>query len=167
MPTVDFRQISMAAEKCLLKDLTRDRVLELLDQLVDVSRDVSDWGASEFLFELPDKYRLSFFFQNGGIAGYVIMSRKWAGRVHIHQFMVHPSRRNSGLGALMLAEAARRAAGAPLSLKVLAANLGAIRFYERHGFQKEKSENQYHWMLKETLNVAAAESASTATKNIK
>jgi len=141
MPIVDFRQISMAAERCLPKGLTRDSVLELLDQLVDVSRDVSDWSASEFLFDLPDKYRLSFFLQDSGVAGYVIMSRKWAGRVHIHQFMVHPSRRNSGLGALMLEEAARRADGKPLSLKVLAVNLGAVRFYERHGFQKEKTEN--------------------------
>ena len=157
----------MTAEKCLLKDLTRDRVLELLEQLMDVSRDVSDWGADEFLFELPDKYGLSFYAQDSGLAGYVVMSRKWAGRVHIHQFMVHPSRRGMGFGQRMLDEAAMRAAGNPLSLKVSTANLGAIKFYQRHGFQKEKTENQYHWMLKPPLDGSAASPISAILRDAK
>lgn len=161
MPIVEFSQNYMTTEKCILEDLTRDRVLELLDQLMDVSRDVSDWGTGEFLFELPDKYRLSFFVWDKGLAGYAIMSRKWADRVHIHQFMVHPSRRNSGFGQYMLDEATRRAAGDPLSLKVSISNSGAIRFYERHGFQIEKMENQYHWMLKKPLEAPVTETLAS------
>ena len=157
----------MPAVKTIPQDLTRDRVLELLDRLIDVSQDVSDWGADEFLFELPDKYRLSFFVQDGVIAGYVILSRKWPGRVHIHQFMVHPSRRGLGFGENMLEEAVKRAGGAPLSLKVSIANPGAIRFYKRYGFQEEKTENQYLWMLKIPIDAAAAALTSGKTKNLK
>jgi len=141
-------------EKCLFENLTRERVLELMNPLVDVSRDVSNWGPDEFLFELPDKYQLSFCVQDRGVAGYVIMSRKWIDRVHIHQFMVHPTRRGTGLGQQILEEAVKRAAGAPLSLKVSIANKGAIKFYERNGFQNEKTENQHHWLLKNSVAVS-------------
>lgn len=128
------------------QEFTRSRVLEQLSQFMAVSGDVSDWGVDELLFELPDKYRLSFSIRERILSGYVVMSRKSANRVCIHQFMVHPAKRNLGFGADMLEEAVRRTAGESLSLKVSITNLGAIRFFERHGFEKKRTESQYHLM---------------------
>ncbi len=128
-------------------NLTRERCLELMDQLIDVGQDYSDWGPSEFLTVLPDKYSLSFIILRDGIAGYTIMSRKWPKRIHIHHFMVHHAKRSLGLGQTMLHEARRRAGIEPLSLKVPTYNVDAIRFYERHGFTIEKQEHEIYWML--------------------
>lgn len=134
-------------------NLTRQRCLTLMDQLVAVGRDYSDWGAEEFLAELPDKFSLSFAILaeeefGEGVIGYCIMSRKWPDKVHIHHFMIHHEKRGLGLGQVMLGEAAKRAAGLPLSLKVPDFNVGAIRFYERHGFTIDREERQIFWMLK-------------------
>ena len=129
-------------------DLTRDRCLELMDQLVDVARDYSDWGPDEFLMDVPDKFSLSFVAINDGIAGYTVISRKWADRVHIHHFMVHHKKRNLGLGHAMLQEAQRRADGLLLSLKVEIENKVAVRFYGKHGFTIERRERDMYWMLK-------------------
>jgi len=97
---------------------------------------------------LPDKYVLSFIVLDDGIAGYSVMSRKWLGRIHIHHFMIDPKNRNLGFGQIMLCEAARRAGDLPLSLKAPPFNVGAIRFYERHGFAIVKQEGGSYWMLK-------------------
>jgi ribosomal protein S18 acetylase RimI-like enzyme len=130
-------------------DLTRDRCLDLMDQLIEVGRDYSEWGPHEFLAELPDKYMLSFAVMDVKVSGYAVMSRKWPDRVHIHHFMVHHAMRSSGLGKEMLLETTRRAGPKPLTLKVPDFNIDAIRFYERHGFRKENLENNIFWMRKD------------------
>lgn len=144
----------------------------LMDQLIAVGQDYSDWAEDQFLAELPDKFSLSFAIQaneevghgpdcskprttiqnagtlNDGIVGYCIMSRKWPDKVHIHHFMIHHERRSLGLGPIMLDEAGKRAADLPLSLKVPNFNVGAIKFYERHGFTIDREVRQISWMLK-------------------
>lgn len=137
-------------------DMSRATCLAMMGQLIEVGRDYSDWGPEQFLSELPDKYALSFIVLDDGIAGYSVMSRKWPGRVHIHHFMIDPKKRNLGFGQIMLCEAARRAGNLPLSLKVPPFNVGAIRFYERHGFAIEKQEADSYWMLKPVEHASLA-----------
>jgi ribosomal protein S18 acetylase RimI-like enzyme len=137
-------------------DMSRDTCLAMMDQLIEVAKDYSDWGPDQFLSELPDKYALSFIVLDDGIAGYSVMSRKWPGRVHIHHFMIDLKKRNVGFGQIMLCEAAQRAGNVPLSLKVSPFNVGAIRFYERHGFAIEKREGDSYWMLKPAEHASLA-----------
>jgi ribosomal protein S18 acetylase RimI-like enzyme len=130
-----------------METLSRKTAERLLPQLIAISADVSPWGTTEFLTELPGKWELSFTaWQADQPVGYAILSRKFPGRIHIHQFMVAPSQRGSGIGIAMLAEARRRA-DSLLSLKVHQDNHGAIRFYEREGLRREQLAEAYWLML--------------------
>src|SRR5690606_29191462 len=106
---------------------------------IAVSADVSPWTAQQFLRDLPGKWDLSFALWSDRPIGYCILS--WRnGRIHINQFMVAPSARGCGCGAVMLGEAVARGAR---SLKVHPDNTGAIRFYRRHGWTEAGRENGY------------------------
>jgi ribosomal protein S18 acetylase RimI-like enzyme len=107
-----------------------------LSDYIDISADVSDWGEAHFLKDLPRKWELSFA---AGTNGYCILSER-NDAIHINQLMVARDRRGQGLGAAMLAEAVRRGA---TTLKVHPDNLGATRFYRRHGWRVTATENGY------------------------
>ena len=118
------------------------------DALIAISADVSPWQARHFQIELPEKWQHSFVMLGPAPVGYAILSRKEAGWLHIHQFMVAANARGCGLGAAMMAEAVRRstADGSGLSLKVAHADDAAIRFYLREGFVRDRIEGDYLWM---------------------
>lgn len=133
----------------LVQTLDRGRCIALMPELIAVSADVSDWGEDEFLAELPDKWNLSFTVTIDRVAGYAVLSRKWPDRVHIHQFMVAPRWRSSGIGTAMVVMARDRAQATPLSLKVSRTNARAISFYDRHGFGIDDSDaGEYLWMVR-------------------
>jgi ribosomal protein S18 acetylase RimI-like enzyme len=129
--------------------LDRDRLVAWIDDLHAISADSSPWDISSFLLDLPGKWEHSFVAMQGGPVGYAILSRREPGWLHVHQFMVAPSRRGHGIGALMMGEARRRADAAGrsgLSLKVDRGAAAAIRFYERLGFRALATERGYLWM---------------------
>lgn len=100
------------------------------------------WARENFLREMPDKWTLSFAVYDGPPIAYVILSRPEPHRVHLHRLMVTQDRRSGGLGAQMMAEMVRRAAGATLiTLKTLCPR--AIAFYSRHGFLPAGESNGY------------------------
>ena len=125
----------------MIVQLSAVHVREHLPAYIAVSADVCDWGETQFLSELPDKWLLSFAVWSDKPDAYCIMSRKF-GPPHIHQFMVRQDLRGQGIGEKMLAEAVRRGAE---TLKVAADNEGAIRFYKRHGWAVVK-EGLYLWL---------------------
>lgn len=131
----------------LIDDLTKKKCEQNLKSLIEISEDVSHWRENEFFFQLPQKWRYSFFVRSDEPIAYCVMSRKWADRNHIHQFMVRQDWRGKGIGAVMIAEAKRRSSDLLLSLKVGINNSGAIRFYERSGLIIEKQEGDYYWMI--------------------
>jgi len=139
----------IVADSLLVQTLDRARCIALMPELIGVSADVSDWREDEFLAELPDKWNLSFTVTIDRIVGYAVLSRKWPDRVHIHQFMVAPRWRSSGIGAAMVAAARDRAETTPLSLKVSRTNARAISFYDRNGFGIDPSNaGEYLWMVR-------------------
>ncbi|MEM8914480.1 MAG: GNAT family N-acetyltransferase [Pseudomonadota bacterium] len=77
---------------------------------------------------------------------YAILSRKWADRLHIHQFMVRKERRGSGVGDTLMSGLLERYSNDPVSLKVDRHNDGAIRFYSRYGFAMADVEDGNAWM---------------------
>ncbi|QPS80718.1 GNAT family N-acetyltransferase [Delftia lacustris] len=129
------------------RNLSLDAICRQMDELISISEDVSPWGRAEFLQDLPEKWFLSFTAHMDGMVGYCILSHKFPGRCHIHQFMVRPDMRGMNVGRDMLLEAVRRTMyGRLLSLKVHRENIGAQRFYIKNGFQVEKDDGDYHWM---------------------
>lgn len=65
---------------------------------------------------------------NGVVVGLLVLDDEW-----IHQLYVDPDHAGRGIGAQLVAVAKeQRPAG--LKLWTFAANVGARRFYERHGF---------------------------------
>jgi len=131
-----------------IQTLTRDVLRHNLRQLIAVSADVSPWTAAHFLADLPRKWEMSFMILDPEPVGYVILSERQPGWLHIHQFMIAAARRGSGLGHQMMLEAKRRSAGTGqrLSLKVAAADANAIRFYRREDFHAGEVTGLYLWM---------------------
>lgn len=119
-----------------MQTLTQDETRAHLADLIAISADVSDWGAAQFLKDLPRKWDLSFW---NGSDGYCILSVR-NGAIHINQLMIDAKKRGSGIGSKLLAEAVRRGAK---TLKVHPDNTGARRLYERHGWIETARENGY------------------------
>lgn len=127
----------------MMQTLTRQLCEQLMPELISISADASDWTPENFLYDLPDKWDLSFIASIGGVVGYAILSRKFLGRVHLHQLMVHPAKRGRGIGKDMFIECRRRA-DEPLSLRVHRNNVGAFRFYKREGMTvSHVNEHEY------------------------
>ncbi len=132
----------------ILEPLSRQRCVDLFDELAAIAAGVSDWREKEFFFELPDKWTLSFTAWDRELVGYVIMSRRWSDRIHIHQFMVKRTWQNKAVGGQMMARVVEAHRNELLSLKVKKENVRAFKFYERNGFVKENSEREYFWMTR-------------------
>ncbi len=75
--------------------------------------------------------------EKGGIAGFAAMEpgkrESW-----LHHLYIHPDRQNAGAGSLLM-DAARKFMPQGFSLWVFQANLGARRFYRRHGCRLAKA----------------------------
>jgi ribosomal protein S18 acetylase RimI-like enzyme len=74
-----------------------------------------------------------------------------SGRVHLINFAIHPKYQRRGIGGQILdklKESARRK-HLPLTLGAYKTNLGARRFYEKHGFRKSGETTVhilYRWL---------------------
>lgn len=75
--------------------------------------------------------------ENGGIAGFAAMDAR-NGEARLHHLYVHPARQNAGAGSLLM-DTARNFMPQGFSLWVFQANLGARRFYRRHGCRLVKA----------------------------
>lgn len=129
-------------------DLTSDATRAQMSDLMAISADVSPWREAEFLYELPQKWSLSFTAHTDKLVGYCILSHKFSGRTHIHQFMVSADMRGRQVGRAMLREALDRTGiGRTLSLKVHKANTTAQQFYLQNGFRFETEDGDYLLML--------------------
>lgn len=128
--------------------LTRDALEENLKALIHVSSDVSPWREEHFRFNLPEKWRLSFYVTDGKPVGYAILSLRGPAWIHLHQFMVASAARGGGIGAQMLQEVKARciAEDARLTLKVAAADTRAQHFYHREGLRADRRDGDYLWM---------------------
>ena len=132
-------------EEIRFQNITFDHALQFAELYLPIWSDTSPWSVDNFLRELPEKWRLSFgVWMSSQPIGICIMSRR-RGFPHIHHFMVQRRWRNTGIGSRMLAHA-KNTAGNQISLKVSPENIGAIRFYTRHGFQNVSLENE-HWVM--------------------
>ena len=69
--------------------------------------------------------------EKDGIAGFAAMEPQ-NGESWLHHLYVHPARQNAAAGSLLM-DAARKFMPQGFSLWVFQANLGARRFYRRHG----------------------------------
>jgi len=131
----------------IIEALTKPRCKELLPELAKISEQTSGWGATEFLYDLPEKWTLSFTAWDRELVGYVILSRRWPDRVHIHQFMIKKSWQNKTVGSQIMEKLKEYNSGDLLTLKVEKYNERAINFYEKNGFLNEKSEGEYLCMV--------------------
>jgi GNAT superfamily N-acetyltransferase len=91
----------------------------------------ADWhGFDEAFFRARFETRLAsvrVIEHAGDIAGFAMMSSG-----HLDMFFIDPSRQGAGLGAGLLAAMGKQGAA---TLECFAANAGARRFYERHGWR--------------------------------
>ncbi|WP_454183086.1 N-acetyltransferase family protein [Parvibaculum sp. MBR-TMA-1.3b-4.2] len=71
--------------------------------------------------------------ENGGILGFAAMESGW-----LHHLYVDPARQNAAAGSLLM-DAAKKFMPQGFSLWVFQANLGARRFYRRHGCRLVKA----------------------------
>ena len=145
----------MNRDSIRIETLSAEYISRNITQILAIASDVPGeyWSESHFLYELPEKWKLSFCAREGDvIAGYAILSRRSPDTVHLHHFMVARSRRGQGMGAMMLTEAAHRATSAnakKMSLKVGEDNARAIAFYQQSGFRQVDSANGYLTFMKQ------------------
>jgi ribosomal protein S18 acetylase RimI-like enzyme len=137
--------------------LGRDVVAARIDAFVAVASDVPNeyWAAENFLRELPAKWNLSLVLpaDDGNPDAYAIASKPEPELVHLHHLMVGRESRGSGLGGVLVRELLHRAASSGakhLRLKVHEGNGGALRFYQREGFQRVASGAGYHTLMSAT-----------------
>ncbi len=137
-----------------LHTLNRDALAARASEFVRLESGLpgDDWTDEHFLGELPQKWQLSgvALDANDAVAGYAIASAPEPCRAHLHRIVVAPDKRGGGVGQDLMAELVARAQALglrQLSLKVHAANAGAIRFYQRLGFALESDvSGDYRWM---------------------
>ena len=75
--------------------------------------------------------------ENGGIAGFAAMEPR-SGDNWLHHLYVRPDRQNAAAGSRLMAEV-KKSMPQGFSLWVFQANLGARRFYRRHGCRLVKA----------------------------
>ena len=119
--------------------LSRERMLESLEDIIRISRDIphDNWTEMHYLKELPGKWDLSSLCTSGdALLGYIIASWKEPGWVHIHKFAVTTEARGRGIGRLMMEDFERRIKKEAriISLKVYEDNTEAVGFYRKLNF---------------------------------
>jgi ribosomal protein S18 acetylase RimI-like enzyme len=82
-----------------------------------------------------DSYEMVFW--EGRPCGFYSYSAD-GGRLHLINLAIHPQYQGQGIGGLILEQMKARAQrkNQPLSLGAYKTNMGARRFYEKHGFEK-------------------------------
>lgn len=137
-----------------IRSLTQVVIREGERDFLAIAADVPGeyWTLENLLMDLPDKWCLSFgVWATDHPVAYAILSRKDVDEIHLHHFMVTPGFRRHGLGGIMVEEMedrAREAGSTRLTLKVGSDNLGAQRFYARHGYIQSGRDGAYLVMSK-------------------
>jgi len=129
--------------------LTRQWTMANWPRIKELSRDLSwdYWQREHFLLDLPAKWDLSFWVNNGReIVGYVIASLKenW---IWLHRVVMAANYRNQGRGRQVLNHLENRChefSAQGVRLKVASDNPEAISFYSREGFREYGVEGTYH-----------------------
>jgi ribosomal-protein-alanine N-acetyltransferase len=106
------------------------------------------WTRDNFLYELKDnRFARNLALRvGGGLAGYACL---WVldGELKINNIAVHPERRGTGLGHVLLRAALEvgvAEACAEATLEVRPTNLVARRLYERYGFREVGRRRGYY-----------------------
>ena len=86
-------------------------------------------------------------FAGGELAGVVALRRRDADILHLEKLAVLPWAWGKGYGCALVAhavEAARRDGGGTISIGVMYENRGLVRWYERRGFVRVRTEKRAH-----------------------
>jgi ribosomal protein S18 acetylase RimI-like enzyme len=132
--------------------LTKEKLKEQLAVLlaVDAATPGQHWTAENFLYDLPDKWELSFFSTSDGqeVSGFVIASSKNE-TIHIHRLAVGGNFQVRGIGKQLVEVVKSRALNRKvrsITLKVATQNASAILFYHKLGFFISKDEGVNYCM---------------------
>ena len=131
--------------------LTKEKLTEHLKVLLTIDSDTlaKPWTAENFLYDLADKWSLSFFaMDHTQVSGFVIGSAK-AESIHIHRLAVGGNFQARGIGKQLVEAIKNRALDRKvkkLTLKVARLNTPAILFYYKLGFLISKDEGVNHCM---------------------
>jgi ribosomal-protein-alanine N-acetyltransferase len=106
------------------------------------------WSRSMFTSELakPSALSLGAFDDEGGLLGYLILSR-YVDAWHVMNVAVHPEHRRKGIASSLLQElfvATGEDERNGYTLEVRVSNLGAIELYERFGFRSHGVRTGYY-----------------------
>lgn len=132
---------------CTLRRLDRATAERHANLLLCFSADQEweNWTAENLLDERCRKWELSLIaLCDDAPVGYAIISAPDEHHHHLHRIAVRPGARRAGVGQTLLKDALSRAQleHVALTLKVLATNVEAIRFYERLNFQTLSSDER-------------------------
>jgi [ribosomal protein S18]-alanine N-acetyltransferase len=106
------------------------------------------WSRSMFAAELrkPGSLALGAFLEDGPIVGYAFVSR-YVDAWHVMNIAVEPAYRRRGIATALLQRVLDVTGGDPRrghTLEVRVSNVGAIRLYERLGFQSRGIRRGYY-----------------------
>lgn len=129
--------------------MTRLNINGYVDGLLSVDRNLNGilekWDLNNFLLELPDKWKLSFFVEvEGKVVAYMICSKK-ENATHIHRLAVCKEFQGLNIGHNLIRSLENLIrTDESITLKVKKLNRIAIRFYEKNGFVSYGEEdNKY------------------------
>jgi ribosomal-protein-alanine N-acetyltransferase len=123
---------------------------EHLDDVEEIERASypTPWSRAMFAAELrkPGSLALGAFLDDDTIVGYALVSR-YVDAWHVMNIAVTPSYRRRGIATTLLERLLEVTAGDPRrghTLEVRVSNVGAIRLYERLGFQSRGIRRGYY-----------------------
>jgi ribosomal-protein-alanine acetyltransferase len=125
--------------------LDEHTVLKNINDLIKLDKLIPDdpWTANNFLKDLDRKWEFSLIaIENGIIIGFMICSVK-ENNLHVHRIAVSPEFQKKKIGRALIKNLyadCHKSGIKRITLKVKDFNLGAIRFYEKHGFKKVELE---------------------------
>ena len=130
----------------LLRTLGADD-LAALEEIEQVAYS-APWSRSMFTSELakPTSRSLGAFTADGALLGYLILSR-YVDAWHVMNVAVHPEHRREGIASALLRRVFEDTAGDSASgytLEVRVSNTGAVKLYERFGFEIQGLRKGYY-----------------------
>lgn len=145
--------------RTLTKEAAGRHMAEML--AMDAGTIGEPWTRAQMLAVRPAKWVLSRWLEGpaGKPIGFAIASEK-NGAAHLHRLAVSPSHRSSGVGSRLmtaLAEAAAKRGLARITLKVGHANVRAVAFYERLGFNETSRDDRNLHMAASARSILARE----------
>ena len=145
-----------------IKVLSREFLKQHIKEFISIAADIplEAWKEENYLYELEGKWKYSVIVVNEkqSVIGFIIASDKIE-TIHIHKFAVHPQYRSKGIGLLLLnyfeKNIKTNSKRKLISLYVDSENKGAIRFYEKSGFQFAGEVNSMNYYKKQLKIIVA------------